>query len=502
MSLRLYDTLRREKVVFEPRDEGKASLYICGPTVQADPHIGHGRSQVVFDILRRWLEFRGLDVTLVCNITDVDDKIILRATREKVSPHLVATTYTRAWNEAMAALNVIPPDIAPTATGHILEMQSLIAELLEQDKAYVVDGNVLFRVRSFADYGKLSGRRVDEMQAGEDLVASDIKQDPLDFAMWKAAKPGEPSWPSPWGDGRPGWHIECAAMAAKHLGGGFDIHGGGFDLVFPHHENEITQYEAATGKTFANHWVHNGMLTLGEEKMSKSLGNVISLREALDEWGVGPLRLWYLSAHHRSPLVYDDEPVRDAVMTVGRFLTFLVTMTATLRSHADTLGLQAAAMGRTSAVEVDGLDADDRLAAPLLERFTAAMDDDLNVPRAVAVLHEVVAVGFERLKALDGGEVAAAAEVLGLARLLVELTDRVLGLRLADAAAATWRDAERLTDVVADLLLRRGTARADKDFATADAIRDQIASLGVIVEDRPSGPRWYLDPSARATRNP
>ncbi|MFT5221895.1 MAG: cysteinyl-tRNA synthetase [Glaciecola sp.] len=495
-SLRLYDTMQREKVAFVPRDAGKASLYICGPTVQADPHIGHGRSQVVFDTLRRWLQYSGLDVTMACNITDVDDKIILRATRERVSSYQIATKYTRAWNEAMAALNILPPDIAPTATGHILEMQAMIQQLLDQDKAYEAEGNVLFRVRKFPGYGKLSGRKIDDMQAGEDLVATDIKQDPLDFAMWKAAKPGEPFWPSPWGDGRPGWHIECSAMASKHLGGGFDIHGGGFDLVFPHHENEITQYEAATGNTFANHWVHNGMLTIGEEKMSKSLGNIISLGEAIDQSGPGPLRLWFLSAHHRSPLVFDDEPVQDAIKTYERFQTFIVTATATLRSHAEAFGLSVepfplGGVGHEGAV-APNTDA----ATPFLDRFADAMNDDLNAPRAVAALHELVGEGFDRLKAVDTGDREAAADVLGLADALLDVADRVFGLRLGEAVDATWASAARIAPVVDDLLVRRAEARAAKDFAAADAIRDQLVALAVVVEDRPSGSRWYIDPSS------
>ena len=477
MSLRLYDTLRREKVDFVPREDGKASLYICGPTVQSDPHIGHGRSQVVFDVLRRWLIQSGLDVTMVCNITDVDDKIILRAMRERTSAAAVATKYTRIWNEAMAALNILPPDISPYATGHLLEMQEMISTLIDQDKAYEVDGNVLFRVRSFEGYGKLSGRRVDDMQAGEDLVASDLKQDPLDFAMWKAAKPGEPSWPSPWGPGRPGWHIECSAMAATHLGSGFDIHGGGFDLVFPHHENEITQFEAATGETFANHWVHNGMLTLGEEKMSKSLGNIIAMQEALAEWGTGPLRLWYLSAHHRSPLVYDDEPLQDAAKAFERFQTFLLTARWELRSaDADAKADRAAA--------------DEHVAA-----FTDAMNDDLNVPKAVAALHALVGEGFDRLKSLEAGDPGQASAVLGIAEVLVELCDEVLGLRLGGAVDALAARGAALAGVIDGLLVRRAEAREAKDWPAADAVRDQLAELGVVVEDRPSGSRWYLDPA-------
>ncbi len=495
MPLHLYDTLRREKIAFEPREAGKASMYVCGPTVQSDPHIGHGRSQVVFDTLRRWLAWSGLEVTYVGNITDVDDKIILRALRERSTFSRVATKYTRLWNDTMDALGILPPDVLPTATGHILEMQDMIQQLIDEGKAYAREGNVMFRVRTFEDYGKLSGRRVDDMQAGEDLVASDLKDDPLDFAMWKAAKPNEPSWPSPWGPGRPGWHIECSAMAGKHLGSGFDIHGGGLDLVFPHHENELTQFEAATGEPFARYWVHNGMVTMGDEKMSKSVGNVVTLADAIAEWGRGPLRLWYLSAHHRSPLVFEDGPIEDAVGTFHKLQTFLVTATASLRTRAEEFGftLDAFPLGGGE----DTVQADASAAEPFVERFREAMDDDLNVPRAVAAVHELVAEGFERLKKVDAGDRDAAAAVLGLGDALVDLCDNVLGLGLEGAVTATWRDAERIAPVVEDLLVRRADARAAKDWPTADAVRDQIAALGVVVEDRPTGSRWYVDPASR-----
>jgi cysteinyl-tRNA synthetase len=475
MALHLYDTLRREKVPFVPREEGRASLYVCGPTVQAEAHVGHGRLGVFTDVLRRYLVFRGYDVTFVQNVTDIDDKIILRARREGVDPAEIATRYTRAWNQTMDTLGVLPPHVQPFATGHLLEMQALIQELLDQDKAYAVDGDVFFRVRRFNGYGKLSRRRLDDMQQGEDVVDASKKEDPLDFAMWKAAKPGEPAWPSPWGDGRPGWHIECSAMAAKHLGEGFDIHCGGLDLVFPHHENEIAQHEAAHGGVFARHWVHNGMVRMGEEKMSKSLGNVISLAEAIDEWGVGPLRLWYVSAQHRTPLTYDDDRLRDAATVHQRFTTFL---RSARRAAGDT-------------------PPDDTTATRHLDAFRAAMDDDLNAPVAVAALHELVSDGNDRLARAEKGDVDAQAAVAGLADALVEVGDGVLGLALQPALESAAALERQLAPLVEQLLERRVAARQEKDFATADAIRDQLAAAGVVVEDRPEGPRWYVaDPAA------
>ena len=479
MALQLYDTLTRETRPFEPREDGKASIYVCGPTVQAAPHVGHGRAKVVFDVLRRYLAWSGYEVLFVRNVTDVDDKIIMRAARERSTQSRVAATYTREYNDAMRELGVLPPDVEPLATGHILEMQALIQELLDQDKAYVSEGNVLFRVRRFDEYGKLSGRKIDELQGGDDVVGSDVKEDPLDFAMWKAAKPDEPSWPSPWGDGRPGWHIECSAMASRHLGHGFDIHGGGFDLVFPHHENEIAQYEAAHGAPFARSWVHNGMVRMGEEKMSKSLGNIVALPEAIAEWGRGPLRLWYLCAHHRSPLTYEEDRLGEATAAHERLLTFLRTAGAVVR---DVLG-EADASPDTDA------------AAPYVDRFRAAMDDDLNATAAIAVLHDLVSDGHDVLKKAEAGDTGAAAVVWALGDTLVELADEVLGLNLEATIAAGQQLGDRLRPVVDGLLEERAAARAEKDFARADAIRDQLAAAGIVVEDRPGASRWYVGPA-------
>lgn len=476
MSLVLYDTLTRQERSFVPREEGKASLYICGPTVQGDAHIGHGRAAVVFDLLRRHLEWSGLEVTHVSNVTDIDDKIILRARRERVDPAVIATRYTRAWNRTMDALGVLPPHVQPYATGHLLEMQALITTLIEQGKAYAVDGDVFFRVRSFERYGRLSGRQVDDMQQGEDVVDADRKEDPLDFALWKAAKPGEPAWPSPWGDGRPGWHIECSAMAAKHLGHGFDIHAGGLDLVFPHHENEIAQHEAAHGGVFARTWVHNGMVRMGEEKMSKSIGNVVSLEDAIATYGVGPLRLWYLSAQHRTPLTFDTDRLHDATTVHARFTTFL----------------------RSARRAADGVEPAGDIATRHRDAFRAALDDDLNAPVAVASLHELVGVGNELLPAAERGDADARAQVAALADALEELGDRVLGLDLGGSLADAAGLEAQLGALVEQLLEQRQQARADRDFAAADAIRDQLAAAGVVVEDRPDGPRWYAGTPAGA----
>ena len=472
MGIALYDTLRREALPLQTRDEGVVSIYVCGPTVYGDAHVGHARTMVVFDILRRYLTHQGLQVRYVCNITDVDDKIINRAQRESTSPAIVAERYTRAWNRGMDALGVLPPDVQPRATGHIIEMQELIAALVEKGHAYAKDGSVLFRVRSFPGYGRLSNRRLEDVQQGED-VAVETKDDPIDFAMWKGAKPGEPAWPSPWGPGRPGWHIECSAMADRHLGAGFDIHGGGVDLVFPHHENERAQHEAVHGEPFARYWLHGGMLRMGDEKMARSVGNIVGIEAAVARWGAGPLRLWYCGAHYRSPLTFDEARLDEASTAHERLTTFL-------------RNARRAAAGATP---------DESVAAEVDATFAAALDDDINAPEALAALFAAVSTGNERLDAAEAGDAAARAALAGVADRIERLGDDVLGLQLGAVLAAEEALTARLAPLVDGLLADRDAARAAKDFAAADAIRDRLAALGVVVEDRPSGARWYLTPT-------
>jgi cysteinyl-tRNA synthetase len=471
MPLTIYDTLRRETVPFETREPGRASIYVCGPTVYGEPHIGHGRFAVVFDVLNRYLRARDYDVTYVMNFTDVDDKIIARAHEEGTSPFEVADRYGRSWNRAMDGLGVLPPDIQPRATAHILEMQELISELLAAGKAYESEGNVLFRVRSFDGYGKLSGRRLEDAQQPAD-VASVVKEDPVDFAMWKAAKPGEPAWPSPWGPGRPGWHIECSAMSVAHLGSGFDLHCGGVDLIFPHHENEIAQHEAAHGAPFARQWMHNGMLQFSETKMSKSLGNVVDIEAAVRRWGRGPMRLWYASAAYRSPLTFDSALIGDATASYGRLVTFV----RNARTVAGGAQPDADVRGRHEVAAHD------------------ALDDDLNLPGALAAIHDAVADGNERLGKAEGGDGGAQAAVAALADVVVGVGDDILGLGISETLARAERIAVRIRPIVDELLERRDQARAGRDFATADSIREQLAAARVVVEDRPAGVRWHLEP--------
>jgi cysteinyl-tRNA synthetase len=462
VSLRLYDTLSRSVRDFVPLRAGEASIYLCGATVQAPPHIGHIRSGVNFDVLRRWLLASGLTVTYCRNVTDVDDKIINRGASEHVPFWQVAQRNERAFTWAYDTLGCLPPTVEPRATGHVPEMIVLMRRLIDGDHAYAAGGDVYFSVPSFPAYGQLSGQRPDEMRAAED--AGDAKRDPRDFALWKGARPGEPAWETPWGPGRPGWHLECSAMATKYLGETFDIHGGGLDLVFPHHENEVAQSQAA-GDGFARFWLHNGLLNLGGEKMSKSTGNSLLVSEIVLRWRPVELRYYLAAPHYRSAIEYSEEALGEAAAAYRRIESFL--------SRA-----------------VDLVGALEPAAVPAA--FANAMDDDLGVPQALAVVHTAVRDGNAALAAGDKAAVAdRAAEVRGM-----------LGVLGIDPAASPWRD-ERRSDLVSvvDALVRvtleqRTAARARKDYAAADAIRDQLAAAGVAVEDTPTGPRWTLEPDA------
>ncbi|MGH3666596.1 MAG: cysteine--tRNA ligase [Egibacteraceae bacterium] len=456
--MRLYNTRTRAVEEFVPGGDDHVGMYSCGPTVQAAPHFGHARAEIVPDVLRRWLEHRGYDVFHVRNITDVDDKIIARALGERRPSAAVAEEYGRIYEAQIARLGVQPPHVAPRATGHIIEMIALIERLVEMGAAYEAGGDVYFSVRAFERYGALSGRNVDELRAGARIERDERKRDPLDFALWKAAKSGEPSWTSPWGRGRPGWHIECSAMSTKYLGSNFDIHTGGLDLVFPHHENEVAQSEVASGRRFVRYWVHNGLLSVDNEKMSKSLGNVISLSQALDRYGANVLRLFYLSVHYRSPVDFTAERLAEAQAGLGRWRSFLRA----------TRGLEAA-------------DGEPEAVVTARARFSEAMDDDLGTPGAHAALFDLVSEGNRLLDAGDRAGAAAARDAL------LKLTG-VLGYTVAED-----RDTAGLVGPLVDELLRlRAQARARKDFATADGIRARLGELGVVVEDAPRGPRWHL----------
>jgi cysteinyl-tRNA synthetase len=469
MTIRLYTTLGREIRDLDTRDPGKVGMYVCGPTVQSEPHLGHGRFAVAFDVIRRHLLWRGLDVTYVQNVTDVEDKIIAAAHEAGVPTEQLAAEMAERFDGAYRALNVLRPDIEPKATEHIDDMLAMIETLIEKGFAYPVpSGDVYFRVRKLESYGKLSGRKPDELRAGARVEVSEEKEDPLDFALWKAAKPDEPSWDAAWAPGRPGWHIECSAMSAKYLGEGFDIHGGGSDLIFPHHENEIAQSEAATGTTFARYWMHNGMVNLGGEKMSKSTGHVVDLTTAIERFGGTAVRLFYLRAHYRSPLEFSEDLLADAVASLDRILRLLERIPDVSAAEAD---------------------------EDAIGRFGAFMDDDFRTPEALSVLFDAVR---DANRALDAGEearrlvaaVSVMADVLGL------VADRG-GLEGVDVAAISGLgaelglDAPSTEELLSVLVERRARAREERDWATGDMIRDRLSEAGILLEDTADGTRWH-----------
>jgi cysteinyl-tRNA synthetase len=475
--LRFHDTAARAVREFTPIAPGRASVYLCGATVQAPPHIGHLRSAVCFDILIRWLRASGYQVTYCRNVTDVEDKILRTAALEGVPPWIVAERNQLAFTWAYNAVGCLPPDIEPRATGHIPEMIVLIRRLIERGNAYPAAGDVYFDVQSFANYGALSGQRLDQMRPSED-TDDGTKRDPRDFTLWKAAKPGEPYWETPWGPGRPGWHLECSAMSTKYLGPSFDIHCGGMDLIFPHHENEIAQSVAA-GDGFARYWLHNGLLELGGEKMSKSGGNSLLVTDVLTRVRPAELRYYLAQAHYRSFLGFSEDALEEAVAAYQRIERFVVRASEAFGR----LGIDYD-LGEPSG-RADG----EQTGLPV--SFRLAMDDDLSVPTALAAVHACVR---------DGNQALAASDKAGARAMLVRLRAMldVLGL---DPLAPPWAGAEggsgdRLRTVLGALvkltLQQRDAARARRDYATADAIRDGLEEIGVVVEDTPEGPRWEL----------
>jgi len=473
--LRLYDTATRDVREFVPLTAGKAGLYLCGATVQAQPHIGHLRSGICFDVLVRWLMASGYEVTFCRNVTDIDDKILLAAQAEGSPWWAVAERNQRAFTRGYDLLGCLAPDVEPRATGHIPEMIALIRRLVDSGHAYPAGGDVYFDISSYGAYGALSGQRPEHMRAAEDTEGQNAKRDPRDFALWKGHKPGEPFWETPWGPGRPGWHLECSAMATRYLGEIFDIHGGGRDLLFPHHENELAQSCAAFGG-FARYWMHNGLVRLAGEKMSKSLGNSLLVDAMVTKVRPAELRYYLGQAHYRSDIDYSPTALAEAAAAYRRLEGFVV---------------RAAEAGETSMAGVAGMTSEGaRVSAisSLPAAFSAALDDDLSVPQALAVVHETVTEGNS---ALAAGDRSGAAKQADSVRAMLA----VLGL---DPLAAPWAssaDAGLLGVVdalVGVALAQREAARARKDFLAADAIRDDLRAAGVVIEDTPAGPRWEL----------
>ncbi len=456
-TLKIYNSLSNEKEIFKPLIPGRISIYVCGITVYDYCHIGHARSLIVFDVIVRYLRARGFAVKYVRNITDVDDKIIQRAAENKEACEQLTERFITAMHEDEKALGILPPDVEPRATGHIAQIIELIQQLIAGGFAYVADNkDVCFSVRDFKDYGKLSRRDVEKLISGARVSIGEQKRDPLDFVLWKISKPGEPTWDSPWGAGRPGWHIECSAMSTEILGQPFDIHGGGMDLKFPHHENEIAQSEAANGKTFANTWMHAGLLLVNKEKMSKSLGNFFTIREVLEQQDPEIIRYFMISAHYRSPVNYSAETLAQVRSSLERLYTAI-------------RGLPEVENAR---------------ALPYEDAFSAAMDDDFNSPVALAVLFDM-AHEVNRLKEQNQiQEASTIASVLkrlgGIFQILQENPEEFLRGDTSDQETAS----------IESLISERNMARASKNFARADEIRKELLSMGIVIEDGSAGTTW------------
>jgi len=488
--INIYNTLTREKEEFRPIEDGKVGMYVCGPTVYDVPHIGHARSAYIFDFIRRYLECVGYDVCFVRNVTDVDDKIINKAREElaeigenacamrlKERVREVAERYLKIYHRELDIFGIRHPSVEPRATGYISEMIEFIEGLIEGGYAYEAEGNVYFRVEAFGEYGKLSKQDTGQIMHGARVDVEGTKRHGLDFALWKTAKPGEPAWPSPWGEGRPGWHMECSVMSTRILGNRFDIHGGGLDLIFPHHENEIAQAEAHTGETFANYWIHNGLLTVGTEKMSKSLGNYVTIEDYLKKH-VDPdlLKISFLNSHYRSPMDYTDEKMADAGRSKERIMIFMdraERMMSECSEEEQAVSPSPEIVGKAQ-WEVNGL----------REKFEEAMNDDFNTPMALSVIFEAVRAGNDHLS--DEGIPRPEKEhrAVALKNFILRSAD-TLGLSLRPVKMD-----DAFTEEIDRLVGEREEARKGKDYAEADKIREELTARGVVVEDTSEGPIW------------
>ena len=460
--MKILNTLTRRKEEFKPINEGKVGIYVCGPTVYDYIHIGNARPMIVFDTLRRYLEYKGYEVNYVSNFTDVDDKIIKRANAEGVDASVISERYIAEVKKDMAALNVREATTHPKATEEIPDMIEMVKTLIEKDYAYEVNGTVYFRTRKFKDYGKLSKKNIDDLRSGNrDLLVSGIdeKEDPLDFVLWKPKKEGEPSWPSPWGDGRPGWHLECSVMSKKYIGDVIDIHAGGEDLIFPHHENEIAQSEAANGTEFARYWMHNGFLKINNEKMSKSLGNFFTVREIAEKYPLQVIRFFMLSAHYRSPLNFSAELVEASKNGLERILTAVDRLKSINGTDGD--------VDKSVADEMDAF----------VKKYEDAMDDDLNTADAISVIFELV-----KYANVNVTEESSKATVELVLNTIEKLCD-ILGI-------ITEKKEEILDSDIEALIEERQAARKAKNFARADEIRDQLSSMGIILDDTREGVKW------------
>lgn len=472
MNITLYNTMTSKKEEFKPINEGKVGMYVCGVTVYDYTHIGHGRSSVAFDVIRRFFEYKGYDVTFVKNFTDVDDKIINRANENHELWSDLSERFIKEHDVDMDSLYIKRPTYTPMATKYIGKMINYCERLIEKGNAYAVDGDVYFRVNSFKEYGKLSGRNLEDMMAGARVDVNDKKENPLDFALWKAAKPGEPSWQSPWGQGRPGWHIECSVMSEAILGSHIDIHGGGQDLIFPHHENEIAQSEAISCSTFANYWIHNGFVNINKEKMSKSLNNFFTIRDILKICHPEALRLLFLMTHYRQPLEYSEDKLKEASAALQRIYIFLDEV-----AH-----LHGSKKGKNMSQEICDIK------GHFIKEFEEAMNDDFNTPKAVAAIFEIVRMGNTIIAGKPDNE--SAEHLKEVSSYIFNIVSKVLGI--INHSADEWYKSNLkipLSEVEA-LIAKRAEARKNKDFALADSVRAELTEKGVEIIDTPEGTRF------------
>ena len=485
MSLRIYNTLTRTKEPLRPIEEGHVKLYVCGITSYDYCHVGHARSALVFDMVVRYLRHRGFKVTFVRNFTDIDDKIISRANEQGIDSASLALRFIDEFYIDMDALGTLRPDIEPKATEHVPEMISLIGDLIDRGMAYPSNGDVYFRVERFTGYGQLSGRGLEDMQAGARVEVNEKKEHPMDFVLWKGAKPGEPKWPSPWGEGRPGWHIECSAMSRKYLGETFDIHGGGKDLVFPHHENEIAQSCGASGKPFANLWMHHGFVTIKDEKMSKSLGNFLTIRDVLKQYEPEVLRLFIFSTHYRNPLDFTETALQDARSGLERMYECL----------AQVDGLPDGDPGTPSRIA----DKDRQGLESLATRFYGAMDNDFNTAQALAHLFDAVKAFNKLLRILPEHPAAEDVRLLRSAAAVFRDLASVLGLVQRNPATVVAANKAKVMagidlseEEIGQLIDKRNQARANKDWAASDEVRDYLLAHRIVLKDSPEGTTWEV----------
>jgi cysteinyl-tRNA synthetase len=489
MGLRVYNTLTKKKEEFVPMNEGKINMYVCGVTVYDVCHIGHARANVVFDVIYRYLQASGYDVKYVRNFTDVDDKIINKANEAGKSCTEITERYIDEINADMGLLNLIKPTIEPKATEHILDMVETVKKLVDKGHAYEVGGDVYFSVESFSGYGKLSSRSMDEMMAGARIKVDERKKNPLDFALWKASKPGEPHWPSPWGEGRPGWHIECSTMSTKYLGDTFDIHGGGKDLIFPHHENEIAQSECSTGQKFVNYWLHNGFVNINAEKMSKSLKNFFTIKEVLQEFHPEVLRMFLISNHYRSPIDFTDTNMNETKGTLDRCYAAMRLIKEKL-SEKETDGTK---QEFDAALELKGK------VSAFRQSIKEAMDDDFNTAISISLLLELVRLTNRYISDPDFCVCASSGDILNSVVEQLKYFEDIFGILTYEPEVYFGEEKESglkklgiFEEEISNLIEERATARKEKDFKKSDEIRDKLSNLGIILEDSKEGTTWKV----------